>query len=95
MLSTRAAAILELMEPDRGYGQAELRTLVPDLNAEALHDVMHELWIGREVERFQGTGWRRVRPVPPAAAGDPVALRVGHVRPQDLFDHDSFSEWFK
>jgi hypothetical protein len=83
------------MEPERGYGDAELRTLAPDLNPESLREVMHELWISREVERFHDTGWRRVRTVPPATAGDPVALRVGHVKPEDLFDHDAFSEWFK
>jgi len=94
VLSARAAAILQVMEPDRGYTAAEMRALAPDLNPELLREVMHELWIGREVERFQDTGWRRVTARQPAAA-DPVTLRVGRVKPEDLFDHDSFSDWFR
>jgi hypothetical protein len=95
VLSARAADILELMEPDLDYGPADLRRLAPDLSPDALREVMHELWLGHEVERVHDTGWRRVRTARRAAAADPVALRVGHVRPEDLFDHDAFSDWFK
>jgi hypothetical protein len=31
-----------------------------DLNLEALREVMHELWIARELERFRDCAWRRV-----------------------------------
>jgi hypothetical protein len=95
VLSSRAAAILELMQPDRGYRPADMRALVPDLNPDSLHEVMHELWIAHKVERFQETGWRRVPNGRQAAPADPMTLRVGRVKPEDLFDHDSFSDWFK
>jgi hypothetical protein len=58
-LSAAAAAILELMEPHRGYQAAELRALLPEASMDGLQDVMHELWIKRHVERFGYSGWRR------------------------------------
>ena len=83
-----------------------------DLNLEALREVMHELWIAREVERFRDCAWRRepstggpratllsMNAVRSARAnvsnGDVPSLRNGNVRPEDLFDHDSFAGWFK
>ena len=60
-LSESARIVLEQMEPYRGYEASELLTFAPDLNMDALRDVMHELWIAREVERFGIRGWRRVR----------------------------------
>jgi hypothetical protein len=94
VFSARATAILQSMTPDVGYTQGEMRALAPDLSPDALREVMHELWIGREVERYQDTGWRRVRTVRQIAPGDPETLRVGRVKPEDLFDHEAFSDWF-
>ncbi len=81
------------------------------LNAEAIREVMHELWIAREVERFRDTGWRRTSASAPrhrpqsiddltsatvrTGPHDAASLRVGTVRPEDLFDHESFAGWFK
>ena len=110
-LSEPALIILQLMEPGRGYEASELMTFA-DLTLDALCDVMHELWIAREVERSGDRGWRRVRstrrprnlvdsmnaPASASANGgnrDTTSLRIGAVRPEDLFDHDAFAEWFK
>lgn len=93
-LSARAAAILDLMEPEQGYDAAEVRAFAPDLTPDALREVMHELWIARHVERYKGAGWRRVRMVRPRQP-DVASLRVGRVKPEDLFDHDSFADVFK
>ena len=60
-MSAHAADILEQMEPNRGYEASELKRFVPALSMEALREVMHELWIARQVERFSYSGWRRVR----------------------------------
>ena len=109
VLSGRALAILDQMESDRGYEASELRALVPELTMDGLREVMHELWIAREVERFRDCGWRRVPGTPGqrenvdagrrasanAGTGDAPSLRIGNVRPEDLFDHESFAGWFK
>jgi len=105
-LSEDAHTILEQMEPNRGYDASDLMALAGGLNMEAVLDVMHELWIAREVERFHESGWRRTRSatspatkVPPAPGDgdtrDTRSLRIGAVRPEDLFDHDRFAPWFK
>jgi hypothetical protein len=39
------------MEPDKQYEGLDLRALVPDVSAEGLQQVMHELWVNRQVER--------------------------------------------
>jgi len=95
--STRAVEILQRMEPDLGYGLQELRQFAPDLSLEALRELMRELWIERQVERFGYSGWRRVRAVSGRheASGGPSAGPVKLVKPEELFDHDSFSGFFK
>lgn len=110
-LSAHAVEILEQMEPNRRYGPSELRGFVPELSAEGLREVMHELWIARQVERFRDSGWRRVRStcgVQEACDSTNTANRGSAdistsqasgqnrtVKPEDLFDHDSFSGLFK
>ncbi len=102
-LSEPARTILERMDPNRGYGASELRAFAPELTMDALREAMRELWIAREVERFRDRGWRRVsstrRPSESYAgggsAGDVASLKIGTVRPEDLFDHDPFAGWFK
>lgn len=96
-LSARAADILDRMEPNLGYQASELRPFAPELSPEALRDVMRELWIARQVERFGYSGWRRVltaRPVQEASGVVPTA-GVQTVKPEDLFDHDAFTGLFK
>jgi hypothetical protein len=51
-MSAHTADLLEQMEPNRGYEASELRGFVPELSTEDLREVMHELWIARQVERF-------------------------------------------
>jgi hypothetical protein len=83
------------MEADRRYDAAELMMLTAGLNIEALREVMHELWLARQVERAGHDAWRRVSPAAgEAAMRDAASLRVG-VKPDELFDHDSFADWFK
>ena len=92
-LTDCATAILNRMEPDRPYEPEDLRAFVPDTGMERLREIMHELWVHREVERVAHTGWRRHRSggtEAPAAARERTA-----VRPEDLFDHGAFTEFFK
>ncbi len=94
-LNERARAVLDAMEAGPTYNAAELMALAEDLNIEALREVMRELWIAYEVERVGDDGWRRVLPAPgDRMPRDARSLRVG-VKPEELFDHDSFAEWFK
>lgn len=92
-LSAHAADILDQMDPDLGYQPSDLRAFAPELSVEAIREVMQELWIARKVERVGYAGWRRVRTVTeaPSAPRGPVQL----VKPEDLFDHDAFSDIFK
>ncbi len=60
-LSEQASFVLERMEPDRRYRADELRAIVPDAGVEGLREIMHELWVEREVERVGDAGWRRHR----------------------------------
>jgi hypothetical protein len=110
-LSERATTILERMEPNRSYEPSELRALAPEPSIEGLREIMHELWVKRHVERVGYSGWRRDRstcgsrkpPNSPIASiveslsyGDDLPPRKTEaVRPEDLFDHDSFSGIFK
>ena len=109
-MSPHAADILEQMEPDLGYELSELRAFVPELSMEGLREVMHELWIARQVERFRDSGWRRVRST---CGSQKASMNTANwrnanagtrnvapgqnraVKPEDLFDHDTFSGFFK
>jgi hypothetical protein len=93
-VSKDARFILDRMEPDRRYEARELRAVVPDLSAEGLRAVMHELWVSRHVERAGDSGWRRHRSAP-AHQEDAGLRQTKVVRPEDLFDHDSFTEFFQ
>jgi hypothetical protein len=110
-LTPRAAAILRRMEPHRTYEAFELRAFVPGATIEAVREVMHELWLHRQVERSGYSGWCREQSAP--AEGEPAGIdrgaaahagaggedldrkRIGAVKPEDLFDHDSFREFFR
>ena len=106
-LTKMARAILDRMEPDRSYETSDLRAFVPDASPETLRELMHELWINREVERAGDSGWQRHRSASPQSrpahagpdAGD-LASVSGHgqtkvVKPEELFDHDSFADFFR
>ena len=104
-LSKHARFILDRMEPDRQYEALDLRALVPDASAEGFRQVMHELWVNRQVERVGYSGWQRHRS-PPAHQGSVDAQHDGRgpvpgfrqtkvVRPEDLFDHGSFTDFFR
>ena len=53
------AAILDVMERDRGYEAATLKALFPDISMDTLREALHELWIDRRVERVGVSGWKR------------------------------------
>src|SRR5262245_3107404 len=107
VLSTLARFILDRLEPDRHYEALDLRALVPDASAERLGEVMHELWVNRQVERVGHSGWQRRRSAPPnqkpvdaqlgAADVGPVSGRrqTKVVKPEDLFDHALFEDFFR
>jgi len=90
-LSKDARFILDRMEPDQRYEAADLRAIAPDLTAEGFRDVMHELWVNRKVERVGYSGWQRHAPAP---APEPGFRQTKVVKPEDLFDHDSFTDFF-
>jgi hypothetical protein len=99
-LSKDARFILDRMEPDRCYAALDLRALVPEASAEGLREVMHELWVNRQVERVGYSGWQRHRSAP--AHQEPVDAQQGSgfrqtkvVKPEDLFDHGSFADFFR
>ena len=102
-LSKDARFILDRMEADRHYEALDLRALVPDASAEGFREVMHELWVNRQVERVGYSGWQRHRSAPAHqgsvdAQDDGVAAvsrRTKVVRPEDLFDHGSFADFFR
>jgi hypothetical protein len=92
-LSADALCILARLESDLLYEPQDLRALVPDISLERLGELMHELWVNREVERVGYCGWRRHRSTSPCR---PEPVRdARHVRPEDLFDHAAFAEFFK
>ena len=101
-LSKDARFILDRMEPDRCYAALDLRALVPEASAEGLREVMHELWVNRQVERVGYSGWQRHRSAP----AHQESVDAGHrsapgfrqtkvVKPEDLFDHGSFADFFR
>jgi hypothetical protein len=93
-LSESARIVLERMEPDRRYGAQEVRAFCPDMGIERVRDIMHELWIYRQVERVGYSAWRRHRSVSPHTPDSrPVDNRS--VRPEDLFDHAAFAKFFE
>ena len=97
-LTKVARSILDRMEPERSYETLELRAFVPDASPETLRVLMHELWINREVERVGDSGWQRHRSVPPHQSSGGAARGFGPtkvIKPEELFDHDSFSDFFK
>jgi hypothetical protein len=106
-LSKDARFILDRMEPDRRYETLDLRGLLPNLSAAAVREVMHELWVNRQVERAGQSGWRRHRSAPaqqaavdaPSEARDVISgsgfRQTKVVKPEDLFDHGSFSDFFR
>jgi hypothetical protein len=106
-LSRIARFILDRMEPDRRYESLDLRAFAPDISAEKLGAVMHELWVNRQVERVGYSGWQRHRSAPPhqkpvdPQLDDRDVDRVSGLRetkvvkPDDLFDHASFTDFFR
>lgn len=93
-LSETARQLLDRMEPDRGYDVQELRAFVPDAGVERVRDIMHELWLHRQVERAGHSGWRRHASVSPHAPR-PAAGDTKAIKPEDLFDHTAFAEFFE
>jgi hypothetical protein len=53
------AAILDVMEYDRGYEAATLKASFPDISMDTLREALHALWIDRHVERVGASGWKR------------------------------------
>ena len=95
-LSEHASVILERMEPDLLYGPEDLRAFLPDTTVERLREIMHELWINRQVERVDYSGWRRHRSASPHPThASPATSDVQGVTPIELFDHATFSDFFK
>jgi hypothetical protein len=106
-LSKDARFILDRMEPGRYYEALDLRALLPDASAEGFREVMHELWVDRQVERVGYSGWQRHRSFPahqgPVDAQHdtggvaPVSgfRQTKVVKPEDLFDHGSFTDFFR
>jgi hypothetical protein len=93
-LSEHARLILERMEPDLRYEPKELRAFAPDTTIEGLRDIMHELWINRLVERVGYSGWRRHRSAAPHLP-HPASGEIQEVKPDELFDHAAFADFFK
>ena len=95
-LSESARNVLDRMEPDRRYDAQDVRAFCPDTGIERVREIMDELWIHRHVERVGHSAWRRHRSTPPHVP-DPVAGDGGTtaVRPEDLFDHAAFAEFFE
>ena len=105
-LSKVARFVLDRMEQDRHYEMMELRAFVPDVSAEGLREVMHELWVDRQVERVGYSGWQRHRSAPPHERPVDSQLEARYVaraglgqtkvvKPEDFFDHDSFTDFFR
>ena len=94
-LSKQASFILDRMEPDRRYEPGDLRAFSRDISSERLREIMQELWINRQVERVGYSGWRRHRSASPHLNLDRPSREVEAVRPEDLFDHAKFADFFK
>lgn len=86
--------ILERMDPDRSYSPDELQGFLSDPGLERLRQIMHELWIDRQVERVGYCGWRRARSQPPHRREVPTG-EVQPAKPEELFDHAAFADFFK
>jgi hypothetical protein len=82
------------MAEDRTYGAEDLQPFLPDAGLDRLRAIMHELWIDRQVERVGYAGWRRARSAPTHRT-DKVAGAAQLVKPEDLFDHAAFADFFK
>jgi hypothetical protein len=93
-LSDYARFILDRMEPGRPYEPQDLRAFDPGVSIERLREIMHELWVSRQVERIGYSGWRRHRSAPPHRPR-PVSRDMKLVKPEDLFDHATFAGFFK
>ena len=93
-LSEYASFILDRMEPDRLYKPQDIQVFVPDTSVERLREVMQELWVNRQVERVGYSGWRRHRSAPPHLPRS-VPREVQAVKPEELFDHAAFEDFFK
>jgi hypothetical protein len=93
-LSKDAACMLDRMEAERDYGPDDVRALAPECSVEHLREIMHELWVSRQVERVGYSGWRRHSAGPPPVQ-DVSPRPVRMVRPEELFDHAAFEEFFK
>jgi hypothetical protein len=93
-LSYYARFVLDRMEPDRHYQPQDLLAFLPATGIERLREIMHELWINRQVERVEYSGWRRHRSAPPHLRRQ-LSGEVQPARPEDLFDHDTFEDFFK
>ena len=91
--SEYASVILDRMEPERRYEPQQLRAFVPDIGPEGLREIMHELWVTRQVERAGDSGWRRHRSAPPHLPR-PIAREIQAVKAADLFDHGAFADFF-
>jgi hypothetical protein len=83
------------MEPDRAYDAQQIRAFCPQAGIERVREIMHELWIHRHVERIGYSSWRRHHSAAPHAPGAAAAGPVAEVKPEDLFDHASFEEFFE
>ena len=92
--SEYASFILDRMEPDRRYEPQDLRAFVPDSSIEQLREIMHELWVNRQVERAGSSGWRRHPSASPHVVHS-ISHEVQPVKSEDLFDHDTFAGFFK
>ena len=88
-LSRDASFILAQLEPDRRYAPEDLRAFAPEASVERLRELMHELWVNRQVERVGHSGWRRHRSAPPHRP-HPAARETQAVKPEDLFDYATF-----
>jgi hypothetical protein len=93
-LSKNARVVLDRMEPDCSYEPQDLCSFVPGTNVERLREIMHELWVNRQVERVGYSGWRRHRSAPPHRP-HPASREIEIVKPEDLFDHAKFEGFFK
>lgn len=93
-LSEEARVILERMDPDRSYSPDELHGFLSDPGLERLRQIMHELWIDRQVERVGYSAWRRARSQPPHQL-EVVSGECQRVKPEELFDHAAFADFFK
>ena len=93
-LSDSARFILDRMESGRRYEPEDLRAFDPEVSSERLREIMHELWVSRQVERVGYSGWQRHSSAPPHRHRA-VSREIQTVKPEDLFDHANFTEFFK